>query len=48
MFAALGEFLKGSGKGYHSIMMLTIGTGVGGGLVVDGHIVNGFHVQQQR
>lgn len=41
--AALGEFFKGSGKGYHSIMMLTIGTGIGGGFILDGHIVNGFH-----
>lgn len=41
--AALGEFFKGSGKGYRSIMMLTVGTGIGGGLIIDGHIVNGFH-----
>lgn len=36
--AALGEMWKGAGKGYKSVMMVTLGTGVGGGLVIDGHI----------
>ena len=34
--AALGEFWKGSAKGYQSVMLVTVGTGVGGGLIIDG------------
>ena len=41
--AALGECWKGSGKGSKNMMMVTLGTGVGGGLVVDGKIVAGAH-----
>jgi len=41
--AALGEFWKGGGQAYESIMMITVGTGIGGGLVINGGIVNGFH-----
>ncbi len=41
--AALGECWKGGGKGYDNIVMTTLGTGVGGGIVVDGRIVNGAH-----
>ena len=40
--AALGEYWKGSGKEYSSIMMVTIGTGVGGGLILDGNPINGL------
>jgi glucokinase len=39
--AALGEMWQGSGKGYSNVVMLTIGTGIGGGVVVDGKIVAG-------
>lgn len=39
--AALGEMWKGGGAGYNSIVMVTLGTGVGGGIIVDGKIVNG-------
>lgn len=41
--AALGEMWQGSGKGYQNIVMLTLGTGVGGGIVVNGNIVPGLH-----
>ena len=41
--AALGEAWKGSGNGYSSIAMITLGTGIGGGVVLDGQIINGFH-----
>ena len=41
--AALGEFWKGSAKGYQSVMLVTVGTGVGGGLIIDGKPVAGVH-----
>ncbi len=41
--AALGEAWKGGGKGYSSIIMVTLGTGVGGGVIVNGKIVSGSH-----
>lgn len=39
--AALGEQWKGGGRGFNSIVMVTLGTGVGGGIVMDGKIVTG-------
>jgi glucokinase len=39
--AALGEFLYGAGKGMKDIMCITIGTGVGCGLVIDGRLHKG-------
>ena len=41
--AALGECWKGGGQGYESIVLATLGTGVGGGIVVDGNILYGAH-----
>lgn len=41
--AALGEQWKGGGAGARNIIMVTLGTGVGGGIIVDGKIVPGFH-----
>ena len=41
--AALGEQWKGGGEGKDSVIMVTIGTGVGGGIIVDGKIVEGAH-----
>ena len=41
--AALGECWKGGGRGYESIVLATLGTGVGGGIVVDGKILYGAH-----
>lgn len=40
--AALGEMWKGGGKGYKSLIMITLGTGVGGGVICDGKIINGI------
>lgn len=39
--AALGEIWKGGGKGYQNAVMVTLGTGVGGGIIVNGKIVYG-------
>lgn len=41
--AALGEMWKGAGKDADSVLLVTLGTGVGSGFVVDGHIVAGGH-----
>ena len=40
--AALGEMYKGGGKGYKNMIMVTLGTGVGGGVIIDGNVVDGF------
>ena len=39
--AALGEYWKGGGQGYESLVMATLGTGVGGGIILDGKILYG-------
>jgi glucokinase len=39
--AAFGEFWLGSGREDDSMLLLTLGTGVGGGIIVDGELVNG-------
>lgn len=39
--AALGEMWKGAGVGHNDVCMITLGTGVGGGVIVDGKIVPG-------
>ena len=41
--AALGELWKGSGKGWKNLVFVTLGTGVGGGIVIDGEIIHGIH-----
>ena len=41
--AALGEMWQGGGKGYCDIVMVTLGTGVGGGVIIDEKIVAGKH-----
>ena len=41
--AALGEMWQGGGKGYTDIVMVTLGTGVGGGVIVDEKIIAGKH-----
>lgn len=41
--AALGEMWQGGAKGSKNIVMVTLGTGVGGGVIVRGRIVPGFH-----
>lgn len=39
--AALGEMWKGGGEGYNNLVMVTLGTGVGGGIIVNGQILTG-------
>lgn len=41
--AALGEVLKGAAAGYKNAVFLTLGTGVGGGVVIEGKIFEGGH-----
>ena len=36
--AAWGEYLAGAGRGTSSLVLFTLGTGVGGGIVLDGHL----------
>jgi glucokinase len=39
--AALGEMWKGGGQGHQNVVMATLGTGVGGGIILNGKIVPG-------
>ncbi|MFN2491561.1 MAG: ROK family protein [Pyrinomonadaceae bacterium] len=39
--AAIGEMWRGAGKGYRTLICLTLGTGVGGGIVLDGKLWRG-------
>lgn len=41
--AALAEAKVGAGKGHSSLVMITLGTGVGGGIVIDGKLYSGFN-----
>jgi glucokinase len=38
---ALGEFWQGAGRGYKHICCLTLGTGTGGGVIIDGELLHG-------
>ncbi len=39
--AALGEVLHGAGRGHREVLVVTLGTGIGGGLVIDGTVHRG-------
>ncbi len=41
--AALGEIWVGAAKGCRSAVMVTLGTGVGGGVIVNGKVIDGAH-----
>ena len=41
--AAFGEVVNGAGKGYDNVVVITLGTGVGGGIIIDGKIYTGFN-----
>lgn len=41
--AALGEMWRGAGQGAKNMIAITLGTGVGGGVILDGRIVHGMN-----
>ena len=41
--AAYGEYIAGAGKNSKSMVMITLGTGVGGGVIIDGKMLTGFN-----
>ena len=41
--AALGEFVAGSGRGSDSLVAVTLGTGIGGGVVMNRRLLTGFN-----
>ncbi len=41
--AALGEAMAGAAKGVNNSVMITLGTGVGGGIIIDGKVYSGFN-----
>lgn len=41
--AALGEMWQGGGKGYSNVVMVTLGTGVGGGIILNGKMLFGVN-----
>lgn len=40
--AALGEMWMGAGKNVKDLILLTLGTGIGGGIIIDGKVLHGF------
>ncbi len=41
--AALGEMWQGGGRGHRNLVFVTLGTGVGGGVIIDGRVLSGAH-----
>ncbi len=41
--AALGEMWKGGAHGYRHVVLLTLGTGIGGGIIINGKVIPGAH-----
>lgn len=41
--AAWGEYWAGAGKGVRDMVMFTLGTGVGGGVIIDGTLIRGYY-----
>ncbi len=39
--AAIGEWKFGAGQGFRSLVYVTVSTGIGGGVIVDGHVMRG-------
>jgi len=40
--AALGEWWMGAGRDVDNLVLLTLGTGIGGGIIIDGHVLHGI------
>ncbi|WEK34541.1 MAG: ROK family protein [Candidatus Pseudobacter hemicellulosilyticus] len=43
--ATVGEWRYGAAKGYNNVVMVTIGTGIGTGVIIDGKVLHGAHFQ---
>lgn len=43
--ALLGEFYAGAARGYSDVVMITLGTGIGGAAMIDGSLLRGKHAQ---
>lgn len=43
--ATIGEWKYGAGRGFNNLVMMTIGTGIGTGVVIDGQVLYGEHFQ---
>jgi glucokinase len=41
--ATWGEYRFGAGRGYRDLLLITVGTGIGGGIVTDGRLFRGAH-----
>src|SRR5262245_42953995 len=41
--AAMGEYWAGAGRGYRSLVFFTLGTGIGGGIILNGALLEGEH-----
>src|SRR5262249_10342203 len=41
--AAFGEYWAGAGRGAHSLVMFTLGTGIGGGIILGDRVLEGEH-----
>ncbi|HEY9151725.1 MAG TPA: ROK family protein [Anaerolineales bacterium] len=41
--ACLGEWKYGAAKGHHDVLYLTISTGIGGGVIANDHLLQGYH-----
>jgi glucokinase len=40
---ALGQAWRGAGRGAHSFVLISLGTGIGGAVLIDGHLIRGRH-----
>ena len=46
--AAYGEYIAGAGRGTNDFIAITLGTGVGGGVIIDGKIYSGSNNSSTR